>query len=539
MPGGGPGGMRGGPGGWGGMRGGGPGGGPAGFLARMDANGNGMLDPEESQGPARMFLDRIASEAKLDLSRPIPLDRVTKAFEEMRNRRRDMRGGPGEDGGRGGPEGGSSSSSDSDVQPLVPGFGEPDLFDPVPGFGELGERFAVKIDDEDRKEALRTMGRSDRNRDGVLDADEIRAGSWGEDPMETDRNRDGKLTLNELALRYAIRRTEESGGNSGRGRTASRGRNSSSPGGSQRSSDQNDRQNRMVEMIFQRYDSNRSGTLEKDEWGQFRSDPSGYDSNHDGKITRQEFAAGMAGRFGGRGGNGGDQGRWFARRGGGGNDQGGASDSTSSGSPASPGGRKSYRSPSPTQRLASIEGLPEWFARSDTDGDGQVQMSEYASSWSEQVVADFAQFDINGDGIVTPKECMKAKEAGAVQGIVSAAQSSDNGGNYGSDRSPGRGSRARRSSSSSSRTKPVSASAPAGTASNEPAHSSPAPARTDVSSKYLKYAVAVIQRYDNNRNSVLEADEWSKMSSDCSGADVDKDGRITPVELAGFYSNQK
>lgn len=174
MPGGGPGGMRGGPGGWGGMRGGGPGGGPAGFLARMDANGNGMLDPEESQGPARMFLDRIASEAKLDLSRPIPLDRVTKAFEEMRNRRRDMRGGPGEDGGRGGPEGGSSSSSDSDVQPLVPGFGEPDLFDPVPGFGELGERFAVKIDDEDRKEALRTMGRSDRNRDGVLDADEIR-----------------------------------------------------------------------------------------------------------------------------------------------------------------------------------------------------------------------------------------------------------------------------------------------------------------------------------------------------------------------------
>ena len=50
------------------------------------------------------------------------------------------------------------------------------------------------------------------------------------------------------------------------------------------------------------------------------------------------------------------------------------------------------------------------------DQDGQVQMSEYASSWSDDVVADFAQFDLNGDGIVTPAECLEAAERGAVQG---------------------------------------------------------------------------------------------------------------------------
>ncbi len=203
MPGG-PGGMPGGPGGMpggpGGMRGGfGGGGGPAGFLARMDANGNGMLDPEESQGPARMFLDRIAGEAKLDLSRPIPLDTITKAFEEMRNRRSQEGGGDrgrgrGEEGGPGRGDNGSSARNQPEVQPLVPGFGEPDLFDPVPGFGDLGERFAVKIEEQDMQEATRTMGRSDTNKDGVLDADEIRNGRWGEDPLQTDRNRDGKLT---------------------------------------------------------------------------------------------------------------------------------------------------------------------------------------------------------------------------------------------------------------------------------------------------------------------------------------------------------
>ena len=190
-------------------------GGGMGFVARMDANGNGMLDPEESQGRARMFLERTG----LDLSRPIPIDQVGKAFEEMRNRRADEMGGFGRGEDRGGEGRGRGEEGQNDqgartpeVEPLVPGFGEPDMFDAVPGFGDLGEKFAVEIDEQDLQEAQRTMGRSDTNQDGVLDAEEIRNGRWGDDPLQTDRNRDGKLTLNELALRYAVRRSEREGG---------------------------------------------------------------------------------------------------------------------------------------------------------------------------------------------------------------------------------------------------------------------------------------------------------------------------------------
>ncbi len=434
---GGPGGMPGGPGGMpggpGGMPGG-PGGGASSFLSRMDTNGNGMLDPEESEGRARMFLDRIAGEAKLDLSRPVPLDAINRAFEEMRNRRAEEMGGDrsrGDDRGRdrGEDRGGSRSSSQgqANLAPLVPGFGEPDLFDPVPGFGDLGERFAVTIEEADLQEATRTMGRNDANRDGVLDGDEIRNGRWGEDPLQTDRNRDGKLTLNELALRYAVRRGEREGSSSSRSRTASRSTSSrgSSSAPSRPSSGDNNNQNRMIEMIFGRYDSNRNGVLEKDEWGSFRSDPSGYDTNKDGKITREEFTAAMAGRFGGRGRGGGDdassdRSRWFSRRDGG-EDNGEGGGGGRPGSSAVASGRKSYRVASATERLSAFEGLPEWFARSDADGDGQVRMSEYATSWSDDVVADFSQFDLNGDGIVTPKECLNAVNAGAVQGAASSS----------------------------------------------------------------------------------------------------------------------
>ena len=54
--------------------------------------------------------------------------------------------------------------------------------------------------------------------------------------------------------------------------------------------------------------------------------------------------------------------------------------------------RKSYRVKTVTERLP--KGLPEWFARSDADADGQVAMAEFATSWSDAVLKDFAQFDL-------------------------------------------------------------------------------------------------------------------------------------------------
>jgi Ca2+-binding EF-hand superfamily protein len=503
-----------------------------GWMTRLDTNGNGMLDPDESQGRARMFLDRTG----LDLSRPIPMDRVTRAFEEMRNRRAEE-GGRGDDEGRRGrgEEGGSGdrAAGKAETSSLVPGFGETDLFDPVPGFGDLGEKYAVAIDEEDRQEALRTMGRSDVNQDGVLDADEIRTGRWSDDPLQTDRNRDGKLTLTELALRYAIRRVEREGSGGAERSTArngggNRGGRPPSPGAGPETG-QGSGPDRMLQMMFGRYDRNGNGVLDRDEWNAFPADPSRYDANQDGKISREEFAAAMAARFGGRRGGGdgsdGERGRWFARREG---EEPAGGDPASAAAPepaAASAARKSYRIRTGAERLSDVSGLPEWFGRTDANGDGQVSMAEYSTSWNEQVAADFAQFDLNNDGIATPAECVKATEAGAVQGAPSTASVSS----ASVERPRDRRRDERRDEPAAA---PVTAAADASDA--VPASAAPSNAGAD-SQKYIKYAVSFIRRYDTNKDGVLTEDEWSKMNTDYSAADTDQDGRITPVELAAAF----
>lgn len=67
--------------------------------------------------------------------------------------------------------------------------------------------------------------------------------------------------------------------------------------------------------------------------------------------------------------------------------------------------RRSYRFTPATERLPA--GLPGWFTAKDKNRDGQVQMSEYSSYWSRSVVAEFGRYDLNGDGIITPKEMLK------------------------------------------------------------------------------------------------------------------------------------
>jgi Ca2+-binding EF-hand superfamily protein len=205
---GGPGMMMMGGGGWGGGRGGdrgGPGGGgfggggfdPSQFLTRMDTNGNGSLDPEEAQGPARFMLERMARDnPKIDLTKPIAMSTLTEAFQRMR-------GGAGGDG-RGGPSDEEILEPESDS--LVPGFSTKQEKIPVPGFGASGEKFAVRVDERDLKEADDRIKRYDKNNDQSLDENEMKEGRWTDSPMQYDRNRDGKLNRQELATRQARRR---------------------------------------------------------------------------------------------------------------------------------------------------------------------------------------------------------------------------------------------------------------------------------------------------------------------------------------------
>lgn len=69
--------------------------------------------------------------------------------------------------------------------------------------------------------------------------------------------------------------------------------------------------------------------------------------------------------------------------------------------------RKSYRFSRAADRLPT--GLPSWFKSRDTNGDGQVSMSEYSGSWSAGTVSEFRRYDLNDDGFITAKEAAKQK----------------------------------------------------------------------------------------------------------------------------------
>lgn len=193
----------------GGMRmefgGGGGGFDPSSFISRMDRNGNGNIDPDEMEGPARFMLERMArNNPNIDMSKPIPITAITEAMSAFRRDRGEGGGGWGGDSPWGGNGGEESMTIEERV--LVPGFGVKKELVPVPGFGSNPYKFNVKVEEQDLRDAGERVQRYDRNRDGTLDANELREGRWGDDPMTFDQNGDGKLTREELAVRSAKRR---------------------------------------------------------------------------------------------------------------------------------------------------------------------------------------------------------------------------------------------------------------------------------------------------------------------------------------------
>lgn len=149
-----------------------------------------------------------------------------------------------------------------------------------------------------------------------------------------------------------------------------------------------------ADSMFTRYDRNQNGVLDKEEWENSRF-AQGADANNDGKVTKDELIARMA-EFSGRRSPDSDRGSGDSDK----SHDSGASDSGNSN------GRKSYRFRRAPELLPP--GLPDWFARYDVNGDGQVAMVEYSTSWSDDEVRRFEHYDLNRDGLITPRECLDA-----------------------------------------------------------------------------------------------------------------------------------
>ena len=310
----------------------------------------------------------------------------------------------------------SSGSKQASSKPPVPGFGVESDLPPVPGFGERATFYAVRVTDSDRREAAKAFRYYDRNKDGVLDHQEMQRSRSG-DLLQYDRNRDGKLTLSEMALRYARRRIEkqqsekESKSRSSGGQAiapsapSSRSSNSTSGSGSSKRRSllaalmagraRRNQQKRFAETTFNHDDENSDGVIEHDEWGSTHTDFQVADKNGDRRVSREEFAAWLASKDRRRGSNG------------------NLALDSSNRTDKQVRIRRSYRILSSWERLP--KGLPEWFTQRDSDRDGQVLMAEYSTTWFDEVVDDYAQFDLNGNGVITPKECLLTTEKGAVR----------------------------------------------------------------------------------------------------------------------------
>ncbi len=376
---------------------------PSDMVRRADLNRNGVIDPSEMTGPAAGYIQRLAERAGLNPRGPLPIDRLTGGYDSSRDRRDDDRDRDRE-----------RNSSDSAASSAM-AFGIPAETARVPGFdvplgftleAELEKRFHPRVFDR-AKDTLRDR---DRNRNRTLEGEELTRGRWDPPIEQSDTNGDGVISLEEMCWRYQALEQAKTQNLSPFDPRAPRGgyatvppplfpsmtlplmATPSGPAGGPPSGDA-DRLRRLAESMLGRSDRNRSGKLERDEWGSVR-DAEAADANRDGVITTEEMMARLQAFAGGRSDRSRDEDR---QRGEGGYEPLAAADSP-----------RSYRLPTPQEQLPA--GIPNWFFDHDADGDGQISMAEFVGDgeWSDADAERFLGLDANGDGLVSAEECLEA-----------------------------------------------------------------------------------------------------------------------------------
>ncbi|XZE52513.1 EF-hand domain-containing protein [Planctomycetaceae bacterium SH139] len=235
---------------------------------------------------------------------------------------------------------------------------------------------------------------------------------------------------------------------------------------------------RQAEELLRRYDRNRNNFIDASETSsRWQGNPMDFDQNRDNRLSVSELAV------------------RYARRRLDSEDSGRREDSRRrERSEEEPDltvedrfeGRKSYR-PLP---FSLPDGVPGWFEDKDSDKDGQVRMSEFASEWTDELVEEFYGHDRNFDGVITANEALISVKDGPARRVDTAA------------------------SSRTAEVKPV--------------------ATEDLEPRYVKTAERIVSRNDKDNSGSLTVDEWKDMIMDISGADLNRDGKITKEEYAGW-----
>lgn len=315
----------------------------------------------------------------------------------------------------------------------VPSFAPPDGFveETVPGFGE--EMIPLEaIWDEKQIKIMESkyLERYDRNKDGFLDSRELRYASWGSDAIDADDlNGDGRLSRFELMTRTARRYRWEAKANINDPRAP---RKIVKVDPLLRRFDSKFVSN--ADSILKRYDTNKNNVLDQDEVKKvpWKSDPRRDDENRDGRLSRSELVSRMARmteederekRTSNSSSGKASRGTWdlaatlISRYDVNKDRELEAAEWTKMGVSTAPG--DSSRDGRVTREELAVwlqsqqaetdeEEIqpPEWFGLLDHNEDGQVQMAEYATEWTDEKIAEFQRYDLNEDGLITSDECI-------------------------------------------------------------------------------------------------------------------------------------
>jgi Ca2+-binding EF-hand superfamily protein len=317
-------------------------------LEKLDVNQNGEIEPDEITPLARPYLERIAAVRRMPLSRP---QSITQLQEAARIYAAIQNGVAGKD------------VRPVDELTLLP-FGPEDGKPLIPEFG-ISDRYPYTQEDLD--EADRTIRRYDYNRDGYIDRQEASRSRWTHrSPFDMDLNKDKRLSRLELTQRYARRRLLDSAADElsqKSNRTGSGVRPVERKEETRRESSQWWRQGGsryyLTASVMGRFDTNKNGRLEIQEAKELGVPMSRMDIDRDGELSRQEL--------------------------------------------------QTYLTVLQDEAGDEAEGIPGWFYELDADRDGQVEMAEFTSEWTDAKYAEFEALDLNGDGLITTAEVVRSK----------------------------------------------------------------------------------------------------------------------------------
>lgn len=410
---------------------------PSQYIKGWDKNGNGMIEPNEIDDRSRRFAESWARRGGLDLSHPVPVDKLISAAQMPRedsNSSSSGQSGSNSSGNSSSSSNSSNSSSNNDrdrersdrdrerdrerersssakpATPAVPGFGVSTTGPKAAGFDvPLSVDTSIPLEKRYDTRVIEYVDKMlkdyDKNGDGFVDNIEWKEGRWSTPPEESDTNKDGKLSKAELCERIARRfglQNSPPGSSGGSSSDRDRSRDSSS---SSNSGGEFGKYKDYAASLIKQHDQNKNGVLEKDEWRDLKSEHRAADANNDGVITVDELALKLQAYATNSGSSTSSSNSSSSKSSNGSGDQkrswGGWGNKSNTAKPAE---KKDYRFQTAADRLP--KGLPDWFLRSDVDADGQVAMVEYSTSWSDSTAAEFQKYDLDGDGFITPQEVL-------------------------------------------------------------------------------------------------------------------------------------